>query len=596
MIAGWESKLLGEVLQLEYGKPLDPSDRNPHGRYPAYGANGEKDRTDKYYRDQPSIIVGRKGSAGEITLTEQKYWPLDVTFYAEFDRERYDLRFLYYLLTTLNLQALAKGVKPGINRNDVYALPVSVPQLPEQRRIVAILDEAFEGIATAKANAEKNLQNAKELFESHREVLLATGGDGWGEAPLRDLCDIKHGYAFEGEFFAREGDYVLLTPGNYFESGGYRDRGEKQKYFTGPIPSEYILEEGDLLVAMTEQAAGLLGSPLLVPESNRFLHNQRLGLVAGKPGISWVNEFFFHVFNLSRVRAAIQASAAGTKVRHTSPSRIGAVQVTFPRSEASQRELASRLVDLASECDRLASAYERKLVALDEMKKSLLHQAFTGQLSAGRCISPRATQPPQTSAPQFTAAIISLAHERHRRQQRERTFGHVKQQKLLHLVEALAGVDLGRQPMKDAAGPNDFPQQLKAEKWARQNGFYDVIQRDEGGYDFKRLSGFEKLLADAPEVLGASLSSIESVIDLLIPMDTQEAELFATVHAAWNNLLIDGAELSDEAIVREARDTWHPDKLKIPKSKFHQTIALIRSKGLVPNGSGKYVGGQTQLI
>ena len=77
----------------------------------------------------------------------------------------------------------------------------------------------------------------------------------------------------------QEGDYALLTPGNYFESGGYRDRGEKQKYFTGSIPSDYILSEGDLLVAMTEQAAGLLGSPLLVPEPDRFLHNQRLGLV-----------------------------------------------------------------------------------------------------------------------------------------------------------------------------------------------------------------------------------------------------------------------------------------------------------------------------
>jgi hypothetical protein len=347
---------------------------------------------------------------------------------------------------------------------------------------------------------------------------------------------------------------------------------------------------------MTEQAAGLLGSPLLVPESNRFLHNQRLGLVAGKPGIAWVNEFFFHVFNLTRVRAEIHASAAGAKVRHTSPSKIGAVRVAFPRSEVLQRELAARLVDVASECDRLVLAYERKLVALDELKKSLLHQAFTGRLSSSRGVSTRAALLLQRSSLHFTAAVISLAHERHRRRHRDKTFGHVKQQKLLHLVEALARVDLGRRPMKDAAGPNDFPHQLKAENWARQNGFYDVIQRDGGGYDFKRLSGFDKLLDDAPQVLGASLGAIESVIDLLIPMDSQEAELFATVHAAWNNLLIDGAEPTDEAIVREARDTWHPDKLKIPEAKFHQTIALIRSKGLVPDGSGKYVGGQTQLI
>jgi type I restriction enzyme S subunit len=84
---------------------------------------------------------------------------------------------------------------------------------------------------------------------------------------------------------------VLLTPGNFYETGGYRDRGEKQKYYTGEIPSGYVLNQGELLVAMTEQAAGLLGSPILVPESGKFLHNQRLGLVTNKLGVAWSNEF-----------------------------------------------------------------------------------------------------------------------------------------------------------------------------------------------------------------------------------------------------------------------------------------------------------------
>lgn len=186
-MANWESKTLGDVIQLEYGKPLDPSARNPRGLYPAYGANGEKDRTDKFFKDQPSIIVGRKGSAGEITLTEAKYWPLDVTYFAEFDRQRYDLRFLYYLLSTLNLPSLAKGVKPGINRNEVYALPVKVPLLAEQRRIVAILDEAFDGIATAKANAEKNLRNAREVYAAHVQSIFSRTGAGWTTKTLDQI-------------------------------------------------------------------------------------------------------------------------------------------------------------------------------------------------------------------------------------------------------------------------------------------------------------------------------------------------------------------------------------------------------------------------
>jgi type I restriction enzyme S subunit len=251
--------------------------------------------------------------------------------------------------------------------------------MDEQRRIVTLLDEAFADIATAKANAKKNLQNARELFESQRQLLLHAQ-DGWHEATLAELCNIQHGYAFEGEYFSDTGDHVLLTPGSFFETGGFRDRGEKTKYFTGPIPTDYVLNQGDLLVAMTEQAAGLLGSPLLAPESNRFLHNQRLGLVTGKPGVPWSNEFFFHVFNLDAIRKAIHASASGAKVRHTSPGKIGAVKVTFPRNQGEQLRIAAQVEEIEQASIALQSIYRQKLTALDDLKKSLLHQAFSGFL------------------------------------------------------------------------------------------------------------------------------------------------------------------------------------------------------------------------
>ena len=173
---------------------------------------------------------------------------------------------------------------------------------------------------------------------------------------------------------------MLLTPGNFYERGGYRDRGEKQKYYIGEIPRDYVLNKGDLLVAMTEQAAGLLGSPILVQESNKFLHNQRLGLVTQKPGAVWTNEFFFHVFNTPAVRKAIHASASGVKVRHTSPKKLGDVIVAFPTFLHEQKRVVFTLASLEEETQRLARLYERKLTALEALKKSLLHQAFKGTL------------------------------------------------------------------------------------------------------------------------------------------------------------------------------------------------------------------------
>jgi len=165
---------------------------------------------------------------------------------------------------------------------------------------------------------------------------------------------------------------VLLTPGNFYEQGGYRERGDLQKYFTGEIPLDYVLTKGNMLVAMTEQAAGLLGSPILVPESGKFLHNQRLGLVISKPGIAWTNEFFFYVFNTEGVRKAVHDTASGAKVRHTSPTKIGDVLISAPTTLPEQQRIASCLSSL----DTLITSETQKLEALKTHKKGLMQQLF----------------------------------------------------------------------------------------------------------------------------------------------------------------------------------------------------------------------------
>lgn len=332
-----------------------------------------------------SILVSCIGNLGKIGLNTVPV-AFNQQINAIFPNEGKAIpSFMFYQVLSCDfkdqLESLASGTTvPIVNKSKFNSIEVVLPPLPEQHHIVAILDEAFDGIATAKANAEKNLKNARALFESHLQAVLSQRGEGWEEAKLSDLCFIKHGFAFKSEFFAIAGDFVLLTPGNFYESGGYRDRGEKQKFYNNEIPRDYVLNEGDLLVAMTEQAAGLLGSPILVPESGKFLHNQRLGLVTKKDGASWTNEFFFHVFNTQSVRNKIHASASGVKVRHTSPSKIGEVVVGFPTSIDEQRAIVSTMVELREETQRLESIYQQKLAALDELKKSLLHQAFSGQL------------------------------------------------------------------------------------------------------------------------------------------------------------------------------------------------------------------------
>lgn len=100
---------------------------------------------------------------------------------------------------------------------------------------------------------------------------------------LGEFLTIKHGWAFKGKYFSEEGNQSILTPGNFYEKGGFKKNNGKERYYLGEYPPEYLCKKGDLIVAMTEQAAGLLGSTAIVPEDDKYLHNQRIGLITCDP-------------------------------------------------------------------------------------------------------------------------------------------------------------------------------------------------------------------------------------------------------------------------------------------------------------------------
>ena len=339
------------------------------------------------------VILTTRGTIGNIALYDSsvKYDHIRINsgmlIFRPNERiitSEYLFKVLLSPLVKLQIAKYTSGAaQPQLPIKTLVNFTIPVPPLPEQKRIVAILDEAFEGIDRAIANTEKNLANARELFESYLNAIFTLKGDGWEEKKLEDICSIKHGFAFKGEFFTNDpSHYILLTPGSFYESGGYREQGEKTKYYVGEVPDTYILRKGDFLFVMTEQAVGLLGSSLIVPESNRFLHNQRLGLVQLFNGFEWHNDFFFHQFNTQGFRAAVQSSASGVKVRHTSPKKLGAIKVFFPRTKAEQKAVADTLNELYAETQRLETIYRQKNAAFKELKQSILQKAFTGELTA----------------------------------------------------------------------------------------------------------------------------------------------------------------------------------------------------------------------
>ncbi len=378
MMSEWVEKSVGEILLLEYGKPLDDADRKPDGLYPVYGANGEKTRTDKYYSDKPSIIVGRKGSAGEINLTEDKFWPLDVTYFVTFDEQKNNLQFLYYLLATLELPNLAKGVKPGINRNEVYSQKVAIPPLPEQHRIARILDEAFEGVATAKTNAEKNLLNARALFESYLNEVFTQNDDGWTEKCLGDVCRFENGD--RGKNYPNREEYVesgipWINTG-HIEPDGTLSLSE-MNYIT-EVKYKSLrsgkIQPGDLVYCL--RGATLGKTALVDPFTVGAVASS---LVIIRPSNLLDSRFLYYYLTSPYGQGLIKLYDNGAAQPNLGAKSVAKYVISLP-SIAEQKIIVKKLAAIASETQRLKSIYQQKLVALDALKKSLLDQAFTGEL------------------------------------------------------------------------------------------------------------------------------------------------------------------------------------------------------------------------
>ena len=190
--------------------------------------------------------------------------------------------------------------------------------------------------------------------------------DGWVETTLGKAIDIKHGYAFKGEFISLESNNkVLITPGNFKVGGGFK--GDKFKYYTGDFPEDYILRPNDVIVTMTDlsKAGDTLGFSAKIPkDTNEYLHNQRIGLV------KFINsefdeEFIYWFLRTNHYQKSIVNSSTGSTVRHTSPNRIREYTFYCPRIEE-QKAIASIL-----------TAFDDKIELLQAQNKTLEATAQT---------------------------------------------------------------------------------------------------------------------------------------------------------------------------------------------------------------------------
>ena len=294
--------------------------------------------------------------------------------------DQINIRFIFYALNSIKEELLGqrRGVRQkNLSLGKVRDFLFPFPSLKDQQRIVTLLDEAFDGIATAKANAEKNLQNARAIFESYLQSVFLGQGAGWKCVAFEDAvdstCTLSYGIVQPGEEYA--GGLPIVRPTDLSTK---IIKIEGLKRIDPDLANSYrrtTLRGGDLLlcvrgttgqisIASTELAGANVTRGIVPIFFERTVASQ---------------DFGYYLMRSGFVQSQIREKTYGTALQQINIGDLRNLKLPIP-PKAEQEALTTRFNDLSDETQRLESIYQQKLTALDELKKSLLHRAFSGDL------------------------------------------------------------------------------------------------------------------------------------------------------------------------------------------------------------------------
>ncbi|TAH40945.1 MAG: restriction endonuclease subunit S [Bacteroidetes bacterium] len=397
MKKGWELKKLGEVLTIERG-----GSPRPINKYLTKSANGinwikisDATASEKYiYETKEKIKLEglhktRVVNDGDFILSNSmsfgRPYIMKTTgcihdgwlVLRQSNKKIFETEFLYYLLSSpivfqqFNTLAAGSTVR-NLNIALVSSVNVPIPPLPEQKRIVSILDETFARITKAKANAEKNLQNARELFESYLQNVFANPGEDWEVKIIKEVCELKSGTTISTSLERDKGD-VLYTkiadmnlPENTIEintSSRFVNRNE--------IKQNQIIPEGAIIFPKR-------GGAIATNKKRKIIKPTIVDLntMAIIPSKKINKNYFFHWFQLFDLNTI----SSGANIPQINNYSFDDVYIPYPISLKEQQAIVHKIDSLSTETKKLETIYQQKIEALDEVKKSILQKAFSGEL------------------------------------------------------------------------------------------------------------------------------------------------------------------------------------------------------------------------
>lgn len=382
----WQTKNLGELCDITTGSS-NTVDAVVDGQYAFFDRSKIIKKSNRFLFDAEALIIPGEGAeffpksyAGKFDLHQRAYALLNFSNEANIKFVEYYLIFEHKYFERVAVGATAKSLR----RRHFEELEIPLPPLSEQKRIVKILDEMFDGIAKAKESAKKNLQNSKELFESYLQSVFAKQSISWNEAKLGDKTIVQIIDGDRGKNYPKKNEFASVGYCLFLNTKNVRPDGFdfQTTMFVTQIKDEKLgngkLKRGDVLLT----TRGTIGNIAVYDESVPF-ENIRInsGMLIFRPNTTiLLPEYLFAIFRSGVMKSQMNKYVSGAAQPQLPIKTLVNFKIPVPQLISEQISIVKKLDALSIETKKLEAIYTKKLAALEELKKSVLKKAFAGEL------------------------------------------------------------------------------------------------------------------------------------------------------------------------------------------------------------------------
>lgn len=324
-----------------------------------------------------SIILSSRAPIGHLAINVK---PISTNQGCKGLVPKKEINFLYLYYFLYNSVDLLNSLGTGatfkeLSSSKLSSVEIPLPPLSEQQEIVSILDDAFETIERAKSNADQNLKNAKELFQSYLQGVFKNKGEDWEEKTLEEIADVEYGYTDKSN---EEGDYRYIRITDIDKNGELIISDKKYINYSKEA-SNFLIQENDLLMART---GATFAKVLLYNGNEPSVFASYLIRIKFKVDIE--NELYWHFTKTPNYWDQANSLQSGAAQPHFNGAAVKQVVFPYPKSVLEQKKIIHSFQELSIETKKLESIYHQKLNDLEELKKSMLQKAFNGELKTSK--------------------------------------------------------------------------------------------------------------------------------------------------------------------------------------------------------------------